>query len=146
MNNKILSIDLGQSKTGIAISDELCFFAKPFEIFKHKNLGSQRDLADYVKKIVIDHKIKIVVVGYPLNADYSKNEKTKDIDRFLIRLKNRIDIPIELYSEYGSTKEALIIIRNNYKTGKRKDIQDDAIAAAVILQSFLDEVRQNEKQ
>jgi|TARA_Y100000389_G_scaffold45645_4_gene40487 putative holliday junction resolvase len=132
--SRIIGIDFGLSKVGVAISDPLGVISMPLEVIRYKN---QEDLIKSIKKITIEKRVEILVIGYPLNMNFKENEMTKIIDKFKTTMeKNGFTIYLEderLSSEYAKK----IMIQQDIKTGKNKEMVD-ILAASIILQTYLD--------
>ncbi len=131
---KILAIDPGEKNIGLAISDELGISANPLTIIKHV----QREVdAEKVAVIAAEKDVQLIIVGQSLDDDGKPTFEGRRSARFARALRKKTDIPIKLWDEYYSTQDA----RQNYiKMGvsrkKRRGHLDD-VAAAVILQSYL---------
>tara|TARA_B100000497_G_C7598540_1_gene359773 strand:- start:13 stop:423 length:411 start_codon:yes stop_codon:yes gene_type:complete len=132
--SRIIGIDFGLSKVGVAISDPLGVISMPLKVIRYKN---QEDLIKSIKKITIEKRVEILVIGYPLNMNFKENEMTKIIDKFKTTMeKNGFTIYLEderLSSEYAKK----IMIQQDIKTGKNKEMVD-ILAASIILQTYLD--------
>ena len=132
--SRIIGIDFGLSKVGVAISDPLGVISMPLKVIRYKN---QEDLIKSIKKITIEKRVEILVIGYPLNMNFKENEMTKIIDKFKSTMeKNGFTIYLEderLSSEYAKK----IMIQQDIKTGKNKEMVD-ILAASIILQTYLD--------
>lgn len=139
----ILGIDYGAKKIGLAVSDEQNRLALPLEILIDL---SQAAILDKIKEICQKHSIDQIVVGVPISFSAQKketllrevdlqNQQMKDVLAFVDWLKKNVDLLIEVEDERLSTKMA---------NGLRKDLvkkgPDDAVAAMLILQSYLDRI------
>jgi len=132
-----LGIDFGLRRIGLAKSDPTGQFASAWKTITYKSINRALDeIADDIYK----EKINAVVVGYPLAPDGgTEGERCIMIDEFISRLEERIDLPIYTYDERDSSAEAREVVhKHGKKTGKDKE-KIDRIAAAIILQRFLDE-------
>lgn len=131
-----LGIDVGDKRIGLALSDAEGILASPFTIID----GSNGEKAiETIVDIIEQNQVGNVIVGLPLKMDGSigrQAEKTQDFAEELIR---RIDVPVEYRDERLSTVSAKRMMRGVRKPGK---VRHDAIAAALVLQGYLDEVRQ----
>ncbi|MDG2287772.1 MAG: Holliday junction resolvase RuvX [Candidatus Marinimicrobia bacterium] len=131
---RIIGIDFGLSKVGVAISDPSGIISMPLEVIRYKE---QKDLVKSLKKIALEKNVKTLVIGYPLNMNYKENNMTEIIDKFkMIMEKNDFEIYLEderLSSEYAKK----IMRQQNIKTGKNKEMVD-VLAASIILQTYLD--------
>ena len=83
--NRIIGIDFGLSKVGIAISDPSGIISMPLETIRYKN---QKDLIERLKKIALEKNVKTLVIGYPLNMNYKENSMTEIIDKFKVVMES----------------------------------------------------------
>ena len=133
--NRVLSIDYGEKRIGLAISDLLKIIAKPFETIIYTN---DKDLINSLLKIIKEQKINQVVVGLPLTFKGEHSEQTKKVLVFIDLLKNELNVPIVSYDERLSSVSAKkSLITQGVKTGYSKS-EVDKTAAAIFLQSYLD--------
>ena len=132
--NRVIGIDFGLSKVGIAISDPSGIISMPLETIRYKN---QKDLIERLKKIALEKNVKTLVIGYPLNMNYKENSMTEIIDKFKVAMEsNNFEIHLEderLSSQYAKK----IMIQQDIKTGKNKEMVD-VLSASIILQTYLD--------
>jgi len=134
---RILALDIGRRKIGIAISDTLGIIAQPFEtlIRKEKKTDFER-----LKEIVRNMRVSKIVVGLPLNMNGTAGPKAKEAYNLVERLKEEIEVPVQLWDERLSTLEAnRILLQADMSRRKRKRL-DDKIAAQLILQSYLNSI------
>ncbi len=144
---RVLGVDLGLKKTGLAISDELGISVRAIETFQTRS--RKEDIAHLVE-LVKEHKVEAVVIGYPLLPD-SKQEgmMAKRARGFLDTLQDtltdlEIEVPVFLEDETGSTLEAeKRLAQSEVKKSKRKKIKDSE-AARVIVERFLEKVQSQE--
>ena len=133
--DRIVGIDYGRRRTGLAVSDPLGIFASALETV------DSTKLIDYLKNYAIRERILRLVVGYPVNMDGSPSEALKDVQAFLKQLEKAFpDIPVTLEDErFTSVLAHRIMIDGGMKSSQRRDKKEvDKISAAIILQSFLD--------
>ena len=131
---RIIGIDFGLSKVGIAISDPSGIISMPLETIRYKN---QKELIEVIKKIALEKNVKTLVIGYPLNMNYKENNMTEIIDKFKIVMENN-NFEIHLEDERLSSQYAKkIMIQQDIKTGKNKEMVD-VLSASIILQTYLD--------
>jgi putative Holliday junction resolvase len=134
---RILALDVGGKRIGLAISDALGITAQGLDTLIRENINN--DL-DHIKKIVRDMNISELVVGLPLNMNGSPGPKAKEIYDFVGKLKEKIKIPVTFWDERLSTLEAnRILLQADMSRRKRKRL-DDKIAAQLILQGYLDSI------
>jgi putative Holliday junction resolvase len=138
---RILGIDYGLRRTGIAIGDVESRLALPFEIFEGL---PDAQLAQAIGQLVVREAISVIVVGLPLNADGTVSGQSQITERFILALQQVIGpggpaggIPIHRASEYLSTHDAEGKLAGHY-TRLQKRARVDALAAARILQDWLD--------
>ena len=132
--SRIIGIDFGLSKVGIAISDPSGIISMPLETIRYKN---QKELIEVIKKIALEKNVKTLVIGYPLNIKFKENNMTEIIDKFKIVMENN-NFAIHLEDERLSSQYAKkIMIQQDIKTGKNKEMVD-VLSASIILQTYLD--------
>ena len=132
---RILSLDVGKKKIGIAISDPLGITSQGLETLLRKD--KKGDIA-YIKEIVSSKGVIKIVVGLPLNMNGTEGEMARDVYAFARELKEHIEIPFEMWDERLSTLEAeRLLLEADVSRKKRKKV-NDKLAAQIILQSYLD--------
>ncbi len=123
----ILGIDLGQEKTGLAIAEGP--LAEPLKVIYH---ASEDSLISHISQIVANYKIEKIVLGI------SENKMAATQKSFAVKLQEVLKIPVELEDETLSSYDAqALAIEANIKRKKRKRLED-AYAAALILQNYLE--------
>lgn len=136
--DRILGIDYGKKRTGLAVSDPLGIFASALETVPTANI------INYLKKYTSQNKVERFVVGYPMNLNGSPAECTPFVEAFVkVLKKNFPSIPITLEDERFTSQLAMrAMIDGGMKRSERRIKGSvDRISAAIILQSWLD--RQN---
>lgn len=135
----VISIDYGDSRTGIAVSDKYEIIASPVTVIheKDKNVLAERILA-----LIKEKEAELIVLGYPKNMDGSEGFKAQAVAEFADVLKERVNLPIELWDERLTTVSAHKVLNDNNVRGKKRKNTVDAVAAVIILQSYL-EFRKN---
>ena len=133
---RILGLDIGSVRIGIAQSDELEIIASPLEVYKRTN--SINNDAKYISSIVTKNNIGKIVVGLPLKLDGSASTSVDMVNEFIDKLKKFTDTEIIMQDERLSTVTASkILIEGNVRRENRKGVVDK-IAATIILQNYLD--------
>ncbi len=133
--NRIIGIDFGRKRTGLAASDPLMVFASALDTVHSANI------IDYLQKYSQNETIIRFVVGYPMNLNGAPSEAARDVDAFLNLLKKKFpDIPVTLEDErFTSVLAHRAMIDGGMKKSDRRDKSSvDKISAAIILQSYLD--------
>jgi len=133
--DRIIGIDFGNKRTGLAASDPLGIFASALETVHSTKI------IDYLKKYAEKERIVRFVIGYPMNLDGRPSEAKAHVDAFLPKLKAAFPgIPVELEDErFTSVLAHRAMIDGGMKASRRRDKTEvDRISAAIILQSYLD--------
>jgi putative Holliday junction resolvase len=136
---RILGVDPGQKSIGIALSDPTGIIATPLTVIQH--VSRQIDAAA-IAKMAIENKVGLIVVGQTLDMDGNPNLSGRQAARLAGAIRVQTEIPVKLWDEGYSTRDAKQIrAKLGAGSDKRRGHLDD-LAAAVILQSYLD-VHQN---
>ena len=152
---RILSIDYGEARTGLALSDYTRLIATPHKVMLDRNMDI---LVGKIADIVKENEVGQIVVGNPFNMDGTPSEKSVKCELLAEKLRGSVGVPVEMWDERLTTVTAHEIIGENrtaHRGGKnrrrrtatgghqcRSSPAVDAVAAAVILQSYL-EYKQN---
>lgn len=132
---KIIALDVGKVRIGIAQSDSMQIIASPYENYTRKNITE--DIA-HINDIVISCGAEKIIVGLPVSMDGSSNAQSEYTEHFTDMLKNVVTVPVEYVDERFSSisAERLLINADVKRKDRKKSI--DKIAAAIFLQSYLD--------
>ena len=133
--DRIIGIDYGRKRVGVAVSDPLGIFASALDTIHSAKI------IEYLKKYAENEKVVRFVVGYPINTDGRPSEAAKDVDVFLKQLAKACpDIPVTLEDERFTSVLAhrAMIDGGMKKQDRMKKESVDKISAAIILQTFLD--------
>jgi len=131
---RIMGLDVGEKRIGVAVSDLLGYTAQGISVIKREN-------TEELKEIVSDYNIEKIVVGLPKNMDGSIGEQGKKVLDFIEELKKEINLLILTWDERLTTKEAEgVLLKADLSRAKRKKVIDK-LAAALILQGYLDSQR-----
>lgn len=134
---RYLGLDLGSRTLGVAKSDASGFIASSYKVIRHNEEYDR--LLEEVSSLVKELEIDAIVLGFPKNMNNTVGEKGKLSLEFKEKLEKMISIPIYLQDERLTTKTATdLLISGNVKRNDRKKVVD-AVAATIILQSFLDQ-------
>ncbi len=133
---RIIALDVGEKTIGIAVTDERQSMAFP-ESTLWRQEGKKRDMAA-LRELVARYLPAAIVVGYPLMMDGSAGIQTEKIEAFIKELRNHIRIPIIKQDERLSTREAERVLMQSGRRREERKKDVDALAAALILQSYLD--------
>ena len=132
---KIMSIDYGDVRTGIAFCDKNEILASAYATV---NENYQPKLIEKIKEIIDKEKPEMIVVGLPRNMDGSYGFRCDKCKELGDTLKKEINIPVEYEDERLTTVIAHDILSGNNVRGKKRKENVDAVSAVVILQSFID--------
>ena len=139
---KLGSIDLGKVRTGIAISDDTGYLASPFCVLVEKD---RLNLLEKIKKIVDENNIVKIIVGLPKNMDGSEGESAKSAIEFSDLLREHTNLPVVMMDERMTTMSAHNYLNVVNKRGKKRKEIIDSVAATIILQDYLD-LMKNKKE
>ena len=134
----ILGLDIGDARTGVAISDELGIAAHPLCTIQRK---SRKALIAELRELVTAHKVERIVVGLPLQLDGETGIQAKKVKQFAERLAQQVNLPIVFWDESFTTFEAAQILRGTKKRRKKRKQVIDQVAAVLILEGYLEELR-----
>ena len=139
---RILGVDLGERRIGIAASDLLGVTAQPVGVLEAKS--EAEDIAR-VRERAEERRAGKIVVGLPLNMDGSEGPAARKARRFAAALEREAGLEVELWDERLTTVEAeRMLIAADQRRAKRRQVRD-RVAAALILQSYLDAHREGEQ-
>ena len=135
MTPRIMGVDCGEKRVGLALSDPLGITAQPFDYIE-RNTDAQ--VAGEIKGLIETHEVERLVVGLPLSMSGGDTPQTKRVRRFISRLRKMLDIKVEAWDERLSTAEAeRALIDMDMRRNRRKE-RRDIVAAQLILQGYLD--------
>ena len=131
---RIMGIDYGDARTGVALSDLLCSIVGSAQVVPSRN--TDKAIADIVR-IARENEVGEIVVGLPRNMDGTEGARAELCRAFADRLKEATGLPVAMWDERRTTVEAHnILSQHNYHGKKRKDTVD-AVAASLILEGYL---------
>ena len=131
---KIMGIDYGDARTGVAISDLLCSIVGSTAVVPSRN--TEKAIADIVR-MAKENNVGEIVVGLPKNMDGTEGVRAELYRAFADQLKEATGLPVAMWDERRTTVEAHnILSQHNYHGKKRKDTVD-AVAASLILEGYL---------
>ena len=132
---RVLGVDYGDVRIGLALSDLTRTIASPFETYTRKN--TETDLK-YLADLINEKQVKVVVFGLPLNMDGSEGVRVEKTKKFAVKLSQLVDCKIEFNDERLSSVSAEnILLSADVSRAKRKQVIDK-LAATIILQEYLD--------
>lgn len=131
---KILAVDYGDSRTGLACCDRTEYLASPIGVIHEKVMGR---VLQQVAAAAEEYEVGEIVVGHPLNMNGSAGPRAKLCAQFAEDLERLVNVPVRLWDERGTTVSAAGYLNDTNTRGqKRKDVIDE-VAATIILESYL---------
>jgi putative Holliday junction resolvase len=132
---RALGLDFGHVRIGVALSDPTRTIAQPLEVIPHR--GFTQVLAR-IQELITEHDVDRIVVGLPLRLDGREREEAAKVRAFVGKLQDAVPVVVELADERLSTAEAeKVMIEADVRRSRRRQARD-AVAAALILQTYLD--------
>jgi putative holliday junction resolvase len=132
---RILAIDTGSVRVGLALSDELGMLAHPLEVLPAEPLST---LIQRLQEIVTEKKVELVLVGLPRNMDGSYGPAAEKVLELVQKLRAQLPIPIKTWDERLTSVQAHRFLDETEISQKNRREKTDKVAAAVLLQSYLD--------
>lgn len=132
--SRVLGIDFGEKRLGLAISDESHTLATPLTVYERTN--QERDLK-FLSDLVVQYQIREIVLGLPLNMDGSLSEKAQQALEFKRVLEEHLKVSVSTFDERLTTAEAERVLLQADLSRKKRKTKRDALAAVLILQGYL---------
>lgn len=129
---RVMAIDYGKSRVGIALSDPLGVISQPLTTIKVK---SQKALFRQILEIIQQSDVGLIIIGNPLSHKGKATKMSEQISRFIKQLKKMTDIEIKLWDERFTSQYAMNIMKE-IKVKKQKDLVDQ-VAASIMLDEYL---------
>ncbi|MEA3486216.1 MAG: Holliday junction resolvase RuvX [Thermodesulfobacteriota bacterium] len=135
---RVLGLDYGEKRIGVAICDELGMTARGIATISRKYW--KRDI-EQIAGLVREYDVEKIVIGYPVRLDGTEGIQCEKVNRFIDVLEGGVSVPVVKWNEALSTKEAeSLLIEADMNRRKRREVVDK-LAAAIILQDYLDHMR-----
>ena len=131
---KIMGVDFGDARTGIAISDLMCSIVSSTTVVPSRN--REKAIADIVK-LAKDNMVGEIVVGLPKNMDGTEGARAELCREFAAQLQEATGLPVKMWDERRTTVEAHNILSQHNYHGKKRKNTVDAVAASLILEGYL---------
>lgn len=131
---KIMGVDFGDARTGIAISDLMCSIVGSTTVVPSRN--REKAIADIVK-LAKDNMVGEIVVGLPKNMDGTEGARAELCREFAKQLEEAAGLPVKMWDERRTTVEAHNILSQHNYHGKKRKNTVDAVAASLILEGYL---------
>lgn len=134
---RMMAVDYGDSRTGVAFCDEMEMLASPFCVINERYAPK---LIEKLKEIAVEQKAKKIVVGLPRNMDGSYGYRCDECRRLGDSLSEATGLPVVYQDERLTTVMAHEVLSANNVRGAKRKKQVDAVSAVMILQSYIDKI------
>ena len=134
--SRILAIDYGARRVGLALSDPTRTLATGLPTLERK--GGDAWLAGEVERMVRENDVAEVLLGHPLNMDGTRGPRAREVERFAELLRERLPIPVRLWDERLTTVRAQRVLRESGVKARAGKTRLDRLSAVLILQNYLD--------
>lgn len=131
---KIIAVDFGDARTGLAACDPTEFLASPLGVIKEKSMAAT---AGKVAEASQKEGAGMIVIGLPKNMDGTEGPRAQKCRKFAGLVREMVSVPVELWDERQTTITAAGILSENGTFGKKRKQTIDAVAAVVILESYM---------
>jgi len=131
---KIMAVDFGDARTGLAVCDRTEFLASPVGVIEEKRFEV---CIEKVAHMAVQYEVKEIVVGYPKNMNGSIGPRAEKCDLFAQKLREIVQVPVALWDERSTTVSAHNILNETNTRGKKRKAVIDAVAATIILESYM---------
>ncbi|MBE6982966.1 MAG: Holliday junction resolvase RuvX [Ruminococcaceae bacterium] len=131
---RIMAIDYGDARTGVAISDLLCSLTGSTQVIHGR---MQEKLIASLVQIARENEVGEIVVGLPRNMDGSEGPRAELCRQFAAKVEEATGLPVKLWDERWTTVEAHRILNDHNYHGKKRKNTVDAVAASLILEGYL---------
>ena len=131
---RVLAVDYGDARTGIAVSDLLCSIVGSTTVIHSRN---QEKTVEQIKALVKEKEVTEIVVGLPRNMDGSEGPRAQLCREFAEKLRQELGLPLTMWDERRTTVEAHQILSDHNYHGKKRKNTVDAVAASLILEGYL---------
>jgi putative Holliday junction resolvase len=132
---RILAIDHGTKRMGIAVSDELGMIAQPLEFIPAEPFA---EFLNRLEEILREKQVELILIGMPRNMDGSYGSAALKVQEFVAVLKNSVTVPIQTLDERLTSVQAHRYLTEAQVRGRQRKDKVDKSAAAILLQSYLD--------
>lgn len=132
---RILALDVGDVRIGIAMSDLLKIIATPYQTYIRRSPSLDYE---YIRNLIVDNQVELVCCGLPIMLDGTDSIQTTKVRQFIEKLQLQISVPVVFVDETLTSYSAeQVLLEANLSRQKRKQVIDK-VAAAIILQQYLD--------
>jgi putative Holliday junction resolvase len=143
MGGRILALDVGERRIGVAISDPLGLTAQRLPVLARRTPAADFDA---LESLVTERQVERIVVGLPLTLSGDRGSQAKRVEAFAQALRRRVTVPVQLVDERLTTSQGQRTLLSMDVSRRKRKQQIDAVAAQLILQQYLDTERQKTTQ
>jgi putative Holliday junction resolvase len=138
VKKRLLGVDFGHARIGLAVSDPMHIIASPMATIQgSKNPDrAARNVADEIQKMKLD--IDQIIVGLPLHLNGKESERSTEVRAFAIALERYVGVHVHLFDERLTSVQAERLMKNAEMTRKERASSVDGVSSTILLQSFLD--------
>lgn len=140
---KMMAIDFGDARTGVAVCDHLEMLASPFKVIKQKDMAK---LVEEIALLASEQNVEKIVVGHPKNMNGSNGERAAKTEILVDKLKLATNLDVVLWDERNTTVLAHKILKDNEVFGKKRKNIVDAVAAVLILENYIKFKKSRERE
>jgi len=137
-NSPLMAIDMGEKKVGFALTDMNRIMAMPVEVLRFDN---DKQKIEHILGLLAKHKPCGIVIGLPLNMDGTDSDQTTKVRSFAEKLSTKCDLQIYMQDERMTSSAANSLLKSMGMNRKDRHQIDDQVAACLILESVLDNMR-----
>ncbi len=135
---RVIGLDYGTKTVGVAISDEMKLIAQPLVTIERKQANKLRQTYAAIEQIIMEQQVELIVLGYPKNMNNTEGERVEATKEFKEALERRTGLEVILVDERLTTVEANRILEDTGVALSARKEHIDKMAAAIILQNYLD--------
>lgn len=135
---RVIGLDYGTKTVGVAISDETKLIAQPLVTIERKQANKLRQTYAAIERIIAEQNVELIVLGYPKNMNNTEGERVEATKEFKEALERRTGLEVVLVDERLTTVEANRILEDTGVAVSARKEHIDKMAAAIILQNYLD--------
>ena len=138
MSNRVLGIDYGEARTGLAVSDEMCFLANGIGTVDERDINR---LINKIAETAAQYAVCKIVLGNPVNMNGTLGPKAEKVAKLAERLREKTGVEVVLFDERMTTMAAHKFLNETNTKGKKRKGIVDTLSAQIILQNYLDSHR-----
>lgn len=142
---RIMGLDYGSVTVGVAISDSMLLTAQPVEVIKRKREDKLRQTLARIEQLAAENEVERIVLGFPKNMNNSEGERVQRTKEFMDKLIARTGLEVVLWDERLSTVSAMDVLKEAGVRRENRKEYVDKMAASLILQGYLDSIRDTDR-